>query len=109
MKGEKMLVAFDVDGTLECGSPSGPIKLETVRNMKKSGMVIGIISPSLFRVKKELGDLLDFYLAGPKAEAMFEMRKTYSGRMMYVGDCIIDENEAHKAGWEFCYANKFQP
>jgi hypothetical protein len=104
-----MLVAFDVDGTLECGSPTGPIKLETVRSMKKAGMTIGIISPSLFRVKKELGDLLDFYLAGPKEEVMREMRKNYSGRMMYIGDATLDELMAVKAGWEFCYAKDFNP
>lgn len=103
-----MLVAFDVDGTLECGNPQGPIKLDILKRMKNEGMVIGIISPSLFRVKKELGKLLDFYKAGPKEEVMREIRMSYSGRVLYIGDSIHDELAAAKALWEFCYAKDFK-
>jgi len=104
-----MLVAFDVDGTLECGNPPGPVKLEDLRKMKQAGLIVGIISPSLFRVKKELGDLLDFYKAGPKEETMREIRMSYSGRTLYVGDSIHDELASAKALWEFCKAENFRP
>jgi hypothetical protein len=38
--GVDVVIAFDVDGTLECGGPPGIIKIETVKRLKPEDFVV---------------------------------------------------------------------
>lgn len=101
-KAPSVLVAFDVDGTLEVGDPRGPIKLDDVRRLKEAGLIVGIVGA---REKVE-GRLvgLDFYMEGDpyKERNLKELASRFKPALaIYVADRPSDREAALRAG--FCY------
>lgn len=98
----EVLVAFDVDGTLEVGSPPGPIRLEAVRRLKERGLIVGIVGAKE-KVEAALRGL-DFYMGGDphKERNLRELAARYRPALaIYVADRPSDREAALKAG--FCY------
>jgi len=97
-----VVVAFDVDGTLEVGDPKGPIKLEEVKRLKEAGFTVGIVG-----AKEKVEGLLrglDFYMEGDpfKEKNLKELMRRYRPKLaIYVADRPSDREAALKAG--FCY------
>ena len=88
----RIVIAFDVDGTLECGAPKGNIKLSTLLELKKRGFIVGIVGNYL-RVPKEILQKLDFcYGTHPfKAIYLRKIKSDYKADLViYVADDELD-------------------
>ena len=96
----RVLVAFDVDGTLTCGSPPGPIEPRLLRELKKAGFTVGIVGNYERALKVVAG--LDFYLEGDpfKAENLARVASAFKPCLaIYVADLPSDREAALKAGF----------
>jgi len=105
----KVLIAFDVDGTLECGNPPGPIRLERVRLLKEAGFTVGIIG-ALERVMPKLPNL-DFYYPGDphKPEGLKEVKEKFKPLLaIYVADLPSDRKSALKLSYSYIHSIDFR-
>jgi hypothetical protein len=87
---KKILISFDIDGTLEVGDPPGPVTLEMVRRAREFGCIIGIGSDRTLSVQREhkLSDV----------KAAFEVERYY-----HIGDTELDRQFALRAGFDFLW------
>jgi hypothetical protein len=101
----KILISFDIDGTLEIGDPPGPLTMNMVRRAHETGCIIGTCSDRPLGVQKELMERqkipMDFVarkheLAGVRAA--FEAE-----RYFHIGDTELDQLFALKAGFDFLW------
>jgi hydroxymethylpyrimidine pyrophosphatase-like HAD family hydrolase len=98
-----ILVSFDIDGTLEVGDPPGPVTLSAVRRARELGYVIGSASDRTRREQSELWSTagIDVAFVGGKHH-LHEVRARFDcARYVHIGDTIIDEMYALRAGFEF--------
>jgi len=105
----KALIAFDVDGTLECGKPPGPIKLERVRVLKEAGFTIGIVG-ARERVIPKLPNL-DFYFSGDphKPEWLKAVKDQFKPLLaIYVADLPSDRKAALRLGFSYICPKDFR-
>ena len=58
-----VVLAFDVDGTLNVGCPRGPIDVGILLKLKGKGFIVGVIG-AFDKVPKSILDRLDFYFGG---------------------------------------------
>jgi len=96
----RVLLAFDVDGTLACGSPPGPIKPELLVRLKEAGFIVGIVGNYERALSEARG--LDFYLEGDpfKAENLARVASAFKPCLaIYVADLPSDREAALKAGF----------
>jgi len=100
-----LVVAFDVDGTLEISG--GPIPLSKLWELKKAGVVVGVVGNWELAIKHIRG--LDFYQAGIPNKAEI-LRAIGEGKVLriYVGDTEDDAGQALAAGWIFLYPRDFR-
>ena len=97
------LISFDIDGTLEVGSPPGSITMEMVKAAQKAGCLIGSCSDRTIKgqlrlweehgiavdftvLKHQLGDLL----------ARFQVEEYF-----HIGDTDLDRQVSKEAGFRF--------
>jgi hypothetical protein len=99
----KILISFDIDGTLEVGDPPGPITLEMVRKARASGYIIGTCSDRPLGNQQDLMSRqnirMDFASLKHKmgdVRAAFEAERYY-----HIGDTELDRQFALRAGFEF--------
>jgi hypothetical protein len=102
---KKILISFDIDGTLEVGDPPGPVTLEMVRRAREFGCIIGIGSDRTLSVQRELMDKnnihMDFVSLKHKlsdVKAAFEVERYY-----HIGDTELDRQFALRAGFDFLW------
>ncbi|RLI04120.1 hypothetical protein DRO30_00055 [Candidatus Bathyarchaeota archaeon] len=98
----KIVFVFDVDGTLECGNPKGPIKLRMLKRMKDKGFIVGIVG-AYEKVQPYIKNL-DFYFGGDphKPENMRRVREKFNPFLgFYIADLPRDRIVALENG--FCY------
>lgn len=109
-----MLIAVDVDGTLEVGDPPGPVKIQTLANICRSsppGVVI--VSDSYLKVwrRTDLTGHLIPACAVPsgKIARLKALRSEYpaEGRYVMVGDSDEDAEAAREAGYEYMTPQQF--
>ncbi|MEA2033150.1 MAG: HAD family hydrolase [Euryarchaeota archaeon] len=103
-----VVIAFDVDGTLECGEPPGIIKIETVKRLKEKGFIVGIVG-AYKKVQRHISHL-DFYLSGDphKPENLKKVRETYKPAFcIYVADLPSDKVAALKNGFSYIKPEDF--
>jgi len=109
---KKLLIAFDIDGTLK--PYGGPNPIETLYNIKNRA-IVGIVSgrPDAHVIASRLN--LDFSAIGKKnalEEVAKEIAKEFPNieRRIYVGDMLSDEIAARHASprWEFIHARNFR-
>ena len=96
----KVVVAFDVDGTLEVGNPPGPIKLSELKRLKELGLVVGIVG-AFEKVKRIISDLEFYYPGHPhKPKYLKEIKERYNPVIaIYVGDDDADRVAALSSGF----------
>jgi hypothetical protein len=106
--GPRILVSFDIDGTLEEGDPPGPLPMNLVRLAKQLGYVVGSASDRTRREQSEMWERnsisVDFI--GHKHH-LEKVAIDFAGtRMIHIGDTDVDAHYARLAGFEFVHVNE---
>ena len=101
----KILISFDIDGTLEIADPPGEITMDTVRRAQENGCIIGSCSDRAPSVQRSIWDShnikVDF--VAPK-HTLDEVKARFSAdRYIHTGDTELDQQFAQKAGFEFLW------
>jgi len=101
----KILISFDIDGTLEVGDPPGPVTLDMVRRARESGCIIGTGSDRTLSVQQDLMDKnnipIDFVSLKHK---LSEVREAFEvERYYHIGDTELDRQFALRAGFNFLW------
>ena len=101
----KILISFDIDGTLEVGDPPGPVTLDMVRRAQGLGHIIGTCSDRPLGTQQEIMDRnnihIDFVSLKHKlgeVRAAFEAERYY-----HIGDTELDQQLALRAGFDFLW------
>jgi hypothetical protein len=104
--GDRVLVSFDIDGTLEDGDPPGPITMELARRALSIGYVVGSSSDRTVREQRAMWARrgLDVHFVGHKHHLNRVAEQFGPGRLVHLGDTDVDEHYARLAGFEFHYA-----
>ncbi len=100
---KKVLVSFDVDGTLEFGDPPGPITVDMVRRARELGCIIGSCSDRTLAGQRELWERhkieVEFTVL---KHNLSEVRMLYEADCYYhIGDTDLDRQFALAAGFGF--------
>ena len=109
-----LVVLLDVDGTL--ASAGGPILGYQVEKLNRPDITWGILSSRSKEGSQEACDALGIEPAfievcrvDMRAEELLLLKERHpADRYVYVADREVDRQEALKAGWEFCFAHKFE-
>jgi len=92
------LLCLDVDGTLETGSPPGPIKLGALKLLQEAGVRVVIVSPSPFAPEG-----FEKCIAGDTR--LEHLKRADQGELLkvYISDNPGDDKVAEEAGYAFLY------
>jgi len=100
----RILVSFDIDGTLEAGDPPGPVTFAVVAEAKARGYVIGSASDRTLSeqraIWRQAGIGVDF--ACHKHRLAESTSQFNCERRVHIGDTSLDGYYARLAGFEFC-------
>ena len=101
----RILISFDIDGTLEIGDPAGPVTLDMVRRARERGYIIGTCSDRPLGVQKELMERqniqMDFVAL---KQELGEVRAAFAAEQYYhIGDTELDRLFAQQAGFGFIW------
>lgn len=99
----RVVVSFDIDGTMTFGDPAGPVGIELVREVAALGHVVGSASD---RTRAEQSALwsrhgIDVSFVGGKHHLAEVRRQFPADRYVHIGDTVVDEHFALGAGFEF--------
>ncbi len=102
-RGDRTLISFDIDGTLEVGEPPGPVRLDFVRWVQERGCVIGSSSDRTLGFQSGLwsraGISTDF-VSGKHQLA--DVRTRFDCDLfIHIGDTQVDEHFAGLAGFTY--------
>ena len=102
----RLLISFDIDGTLENGSPPGPVTRSFIDRLKARGAVIGSCSDRTILEQRTVWEQLklspDF--VARKTELPL-VRKQFSGySYVHIGDTTVDEMYAEQAQFAFYWS-----
>ena len=103
----KILISFDIDGTLEVGDPPGPVTMDMVRRAREIGCIIGTCSDRPLSVQKDLMEKqkipMDFVSL---KQELGEVRESFMAERYYhIGDTELDQLFALRAGFDFLWMN----
>ena len=105
---DRLLISFDIDGTLAVGDPPGPITLQMVAATQARGHVIGSASDRTLSEQRQIwaaaGISVDFMCNKhqlPQHITGFGCR-----RMVHIGDTFVDAHYARLHGFEFFFATE---
>jgi phosphoglycolate phosphatase-like HAD superfamily hydrolase len=103
----RVLVSFDIDGTMEFGDPPGPVPATVVSDLAARGVVVGCASdwPRSSQQPLWARHGLEPRFVGGKHH-LHEVREQFSAdRYVHVGDTDVDERYALLAGFEFMHVD----
>jgi len=99
----KLVLSFDIDGTLEIGDPPGPVLLDTIRKAREMGHVTGSCSDRPLSHQADLwrqhGIAMDFVALKTHLPSIRE-RFGASG-YYHIGDTDVDRHYATIAGFVY--------
>jgi hypothetical protein len=103
----RLLISFDIDGTLEAGDPPGPVTFGMVTTALIRGHVIGSASDRTLAEQRAIwapaGISVDFTC---NKHRLAESTAQFGcDRMLHIGDTATDEYYAGLAGFRFCHVN----
>jgi len=103
----RILVSFDIDGTMEFGDPPGPVPAAVARELVGRGYIVGVASDWPRSSQQPLwsrhGVEPDF--VGGKHH-LHEVKAQFTAdRYVHVGDTDVDERYALLAGFEFLHVD----
>ncbi len=100
----RILISFDVDGTLEVGDPPGPIPIDFVRAVKELGHIVGSASDRVISEQRAMWSRheveVDFV---SHKHHLDTVREQFADalRFVHIGDTDVDERWATTHGFEF--------
>jgi hypothetical protein len=99
----RLVVSFDIDGTMSFGDPSGPIGVDLPRRVAALGHVIGSASDRTRREQHTLWERhgVDVAFVGGKHHLPEVRTRFAADRYVHIGDTVVDEHYALAAGFEF--------
>jgi hypothetical protein len=104
----RVVVSFDIDGTLVEGDPPGPITMQVVAQALALGYVVGSASDRTVGEQQQMWArhrlAVDF--VGHKHHLDRIAARFPNHRMIHIGDTDIDQHYARLAGFEFHYATQ---
>ena len=100
---KRILVSFDIDGTLEVGDPPGPVTLDMVRKAKELGCIIGSCSDRSLATQQMIWDqnniVADFTSLKYK---LGDLKGRFEADVyLHTGDTEMDRQFAREAGFDF--------
>ena len=99
----RVVVSFDIDGTMEFGDPPGPVPAAVVRERVARGYVVGCASdwPRSSQQPLWARHGIEPSFVGGKHH-LHEVREQFAAdQYLHVGDTDVDERYALLAGFEF--------
>lgn len=109
--GELVVVSFDIDGTLECGDPPGPVVVDVVRAVAARGHVVGSASdrPRADQVALWSRHGVEVAFTGGKHHLPDVRTRFPAARYLHIGDTDIDEHFARLARFDFVHCRDVPP
>ena len=104
----KILISFDIDGTLEVGDPPGEITMDMVRRAQGSGCLIGSCSDRTATSQQALWEMHSIQVDFVSLKHMLsEVKMRFNtDRYIHIGDRDLDRQFALEAGFEFLWAHE---
>ena len=104
----RILLSFDIDGTLETGDPPGPVTLDMVRYAKEIGCIIGSASDRSITSQKEMWERnnieVDFV---SNKHVLIEIKQRFEADYyLHMGDRELDRQFALEAEFEFMWMDE---
>lgn len=104
----KMLLSFDIDGTLETGDPPGPITLDMVLRAKDMGCIIGSSSDRSKSAQIDMWERnnieVDFV---SNKHVLIEIKHRFEADYyLHMGDRELDRQFAREAEFEFMWMDE---
>jgi len=104
----KILLSFDIDGTLETGDPPGPVTLEMVRRAKELGCIIGSASDRSITAQQNMWDKhnieVDFV---SNKHVLIQIKERFEADYyLHMGDRELDRQFAREAEFEFMWMDE---
>ena len=101
----KILISFDIDGTLEVGDPPGPVTLEMVKRAKELGCIVGSCSDRSISSQQLLWQNANMEVDFTSLKHLLGDIKTRFDAEWYVhtGDRELDRQFAGEAGFDFIW------
>lgn len=98
-----IVISFDIDGTLDCGDPPGPLPVSVVATARDLGNVVGSCSDRTLSEQRELwrrlGYAVDFTLVKQDMGKLVGL--FFGAPAVHVGDTMVDYSTAIGAGISF--------
>jgi len=104
----RVVVSFDIDGTMEFGEPPGPVPASVARELFERGYIVGVASDWPRSSQAPLWNRhgLDPAFVGGKHH-LHEVRAEFEAdHYIHVGDTDVDERYARLAGFAFIHVDE---
>ena len=104
----RILVSFDIDGTMEFGDPPGPVPAEVARELVGRGYIVGVASDWPRSSQQPLWSRhgVEPEFVGGKHHLHEVKAQFRADRYVHVGDTDVDERYALLAGFEFLHVDE---
>jgi phosphoglycolate phosphatase-like HAD superfamily hydrolase len=103
----RVLVSFDIDGTMEFGDPPGPVTADVARELFDRGYIVGVASDWPRSSQQPLWSshgMEPFFVGGK--HHLHEVRAEFEAdHYIHVGDTDVDERYAKLAGFAFVHVD----
>jgi|TARA_B110000263_G_C14922340_1_gene335390 hypothetical protein len=107
LENKRIIVSYDIDGTVVPGDPPGRISIAMISESKKLGYIIGSASDRTItdqtRIWERNDIQMDFIVLKHNLSTVNEQFSPLSG--FHIGDTNMDEYYAKDAGFEFIDIN----
>ncbi|MSQ15475.1 MAG: HAD family hydrolase [Dehalococcoidia bacterium] len=101
----RMLISFDIDGTMEFGDPPGGVTVDMVRKAKELGFVVGSCSDRSLGAQQALWDRNNLVVDFVSLKHLLSeiMVKFEAEKYCHIGDRDLDQQFATLAGFDFIW------
>ena len=101
----KILISFDIDGTLETGDPPGPITLEMVKRAQDMGCIVGSASDRSITAQKDMWARVNMEVDFvSNKHVLIGIRERFEADYyLHMGDRDLDRQFAREAQFNFIW------
>ena len=104
----KILLSFDIDGTLETGDPPGPVTLEMVLRAKELGCIIGSASDRSITAQQNMWKRVNIEVDfTANKHVLGEIKERFEADYyLHMGDRELDRQFAREAEMDFMWQDE---